>query len=141
MAALAGPEATDAEEDDEAGAAAFPSSFLPWLFSFLFSVVSVLDDVVGSGSIGTGAGRVEVVVAGISVVVVVSSGCVVVVVLPAGPVVVVVVSGGDGPVPSDRGGATGFISSLASTGRSTNEALSIGRGTSSTHVRPGRRRA
>src|SRR5688500_9775212 len=87
--------------------------------------------VVGGSVVG---GIVDVTRSGASVVVV-SSGCVVVV-LPAGPVVVVVVSGGDGPVPSASGGATGLASSLASTGRSEKEALSIGGGISSTQVRP-----
>ena len=136
-AALAGPEATDAE-DVEVGAADSSLPFLPWLLRSLVSVVE-LDDVLGSVSTGGTVTLVVVTGSGASVVVV-SSGRVVVV-LSDGPVVVVVVSGGDGPVPSASGGATGFASSLASTGRSEKEALSIGGGTSSTQVRPGSRRA
>ena len=147
MAALAGPEATD-EAEVEAGAADSSLSlpFLPWLSrSLVLSVVVELDEESGLVSMGPGGtvvgGIVVVTGSGASVVVVVSSSGCVVVVLAGGPVVVVVVSGGEGPVPSTNGGATGLASSLASTGRSEKEALSIGGGISSTQVRPGSRRA
>ena len=140
-AALAGPAATD-EAALGVGAPALPLPF----FSPAAVVVEVVDDEVDDDDVVDdpptgGTGTVVTVVTGAGdVVVVVDSAGWVVVVVSAGPVVVVVSVGWPvGPVPSLGGGAIGLAVSLGSAGRSV--AVPRPTSTSSTQVRPGRRRA